>query len=317
MGFEDCRRPGPGPLEPRTRTVWLGPASASAATTGGPSCLRGRPAGRRGPGGIPGGVRARGAAGPLAVPGRHMRRSPIALAECLSRASMCLARRRSATSTSWRSDETGPFVARRHGSAAAQPPGRLPDRPRDRPGRHGGRLRGRAGLAGPAGGAQGPAVRRGDGPPAGAAVPGRGPGRRPPAPPAHRADLRRGLRAGVHYYAMQLIDGQSLAAVIAELATCKAGVWARIPTQPGPGRHRARGLDLPSTTRPAGADSPRPGRFFRDVARLGIQAAEALEHAHPWASSTATSSRPTCCSTTTAQLWVADFGLARLQGDRA
>ena len=44
-------------------------------------------------------------------------------------------------------------------------------------------------------GAEGPAVRRGAGPPADPAVPGRGPGRRLPAPPAHRPGARRRLRA--------------------------------------------------------------------------------------------------------------------------
>ncbi len=48
---------------------------------------------------------------------------------------------------------------------------------------------------------------------------------------------------------------------------------------------------------------------------LGIQAAEALDTPTSRASSTATSSRPTCWSTRRGNLWVTDFGLARLQGD--
>ena len=82
---------------------------------------------------------------------------------------------------------------------------RLPDPPRDRPGRHGGGLRGRADLAGPPRGAEGPAgarVRRPDGP---GAVPPRGPRRGPAAPHQHRAGLRGGpgrrrplLRHAVH-----------------------------------------------------------------------------------------------------------------------
>ena len=54
--------------------------------------------------------------------------------------------------------------------------GRLPDRPRGRPRRHGHRLRGGADVAGPAGGAEGAAVRGHDGPAAIAALPERGPG---------------------------------------------------------------------------------------------------------------------------------------------
>ena len=83
--------------------------------------------------------------------------------------------------------------------------GRLPDPPRDRPGRHGGGVRGRADLAGPPRGAQGPAaagVGRPDGP---GAVPPRGPRRGQAAPHQHRAGLRGGpgrgrplLRHAVH-----------------------------------------------------------------------------------------------------------------------
>ena len=52
-----------------------------------------------------------------------------------------------------------PVRRRRAGRRPGDPPARrLPDPPRGRPGRHGRRLRGRAGLAGPARGAEGPAA---------------------------------------------------------------------------------------------------------------------------------------------------------------
>ena len=72
---------------------------------------------------------------------------------------------------------------------------RLPHRPRDRPRRHGGGLRGRADLARPPRGAQGPAVRGGARPPPAAALPERGPGRGPAAPHPHRAGLLASARA--------------------------------------------------------------------------------------------------------------------------
>ena len=92
--------------------------------------------------------------------------------------------------------------SRRDAAGAA---GRLPHPPRGRPRRHGRRLRGRAGVARPARGAEGPArcgaVRR----QAGAALPARGAGRGAAAPHQHRAGLRRGpgrraslLRHAVH-----------------------------------------------------------------------------------------------------------------------
>ena len=71
------------------------------------------------------------------------------------------------------------------------PARRLPHPPRGRAGGHGRGLRGRAGLARAPGRLEGPPVRGGDRPQAAPAVPDRGPGGRPTAPPSHRADLRR------------------------------------------------------------------------------------------------------------------------------
>ena len=81
-------------------------------------------------------------------------------------------------------------AGRRLDLAAAVAGGRLPDRPRDRPRRHGGRLRGRAGLARPPGGPEGPALAGGPGRHDAGAVPPRGPRLGPAAPHQHRAGLR-------------------------------------------------------------------------------------------------------------------------------
>src|SRR5262245_55457539 len=85
-----------------------------------------------------------------------------------------------------------------------------------------------------------------------------------------------GTDRGVHYYAMQLIDGQTLAALIAELRQQEGlAPVALPPTVPA-----AADPD----TRPVAALSTEGltfGRaFFRAAADLGEQAAEALEHAH-------------------------------------
>jgi len=93
-----------------------------------------------------------------------------------------------------------------------------------------------------------------------------------------------GVERGVHYYAMQFIEGQSLAALIAEL---------RQPAAPGAAAEStAQAVATISRER-----TGQSRRYFQRVARLGKQAAEALEHAHHLESSTATSSPPTCCST--------------------
>src|SRR5262249_22125234 len=75
-----------------------------------------------------------------------------------------------------------------------------------------------------------------------------------------------GCERGVHCYAMQLIDGQSLADVIAALRREGA------PAAPGAATAPAAALATErSTNRRA---------YFESVARLGVQAAEALDHAH-------------------------------------
>src|SRR5262249_2636784 len=106
-----------------------------------------------------------------------------------------------------------------------------------------------------------------------------------------------GCERGVHYYAMQFIEGQTLAAIIGELRALEGSG----ETEPTPARESAPSLagrmasgELapaepappvpPATAKPpTGALSPTSTRsraFFRTVADLGIQAAEAIEHAH-------------------------------------
>src|SRR5262249_31084755 len=94
--------------------------------------------------------------------------------------------------------------------------------------------------------------------------------------PVHAVGCERGL----HYYAMQFIDGRTLAEVIEGL---RGGRVAAAPTEVhGPGGGSPGPQD--GGTAPAAALSTegpvRGAEFFRGVARLGIQAAEALEHAH-------------------------------------
>src|SRR5437879_5519177 len=104
-----------------------------------------------------------------------------------------------------------------------------------------------------------------------------------------------GYERGVHYYAMQFIDGQTVAQVIADL---KLHIAPPTPA-PAAGAHGSRAQDHIAATAayPQDADAPsavaqttRAGlstshstkdpTFFRTVAHLGIQAAQALEHSH-------------------------------------
>jgi Flp pilus assembly protein TadD/serine/threonine protein kinase len=162
-----------------------------------------------------------------------------------------------------------------------------------------------------------------------------------------------GCERGVHYYAMQFIEGQTLAALIAELrqsagrdpapeggqnappsgpvsrmlctdaAAAQAGGAG--PQRTGPYLPEAAPTRVGDTTlgRAKSGSSVRslksPG-FFRAVAQLGIQAAEALEHAHQLGvvhrdikPGNLLVQGEAGASTPGVRLWVTDFGLAHCQ----
>jgi WD40 repeat protein/serine/threonine protein kinase len=201
-----------------------------------------------------------------------------------------------------------------------------------------------------------------------------------------------GCEQGVHYYAMQFIEGQSLAEVIRELRKaeaneldrrsplttnhspirgdgapgqspliCPSDIFSRrgegasegealepgeraahesaesgalvpnlnpnlypVPVRnPNPNRNRAPALTpaparTPPPTRsgqPTRPDSTRNRAYFRNVARLGIEAAEALEHAHQEGIIHRDIKPANLMVDAKGHLWVTDFGLARLQSD--
>jgi serine/threonine protein kinase len=180
-----------------------------------------------------------------------------------------------------------------------------------------------------------------------------------------------GCERGVYYYAMQFIDGQTLAELIAELrqrarreastealarapevpAAAEAGAQEARPAEgSGPGGSptgpcllpalssgaTGSGAAVPPFVRPCcppGAPALPPAEtvrraaatlatectsdsplFFRTAARLGVQAAEALEHAHQRDITHRDIKPGNLMVDRQGHLWVTDFGLAHVQG---
>jgi serine/threonine protein kinase/tetratricopeptide (TPR) repeat protein len=132
-----------------------------------------------------------------------------------------------------------------------------------------------------------------------------------------------GSDRGVHYYAMQFIDGQSLAALVTGLRR-QAG---REPVDEPPGQDGSSGAGAAEPAPPAaetvaaahetfaGEHAPDSREYFRSVARLGVQAALALEHAHQLGVVHRDIKPANLLLDSRAHLWVTDFGLARCQSE--
>lgn len=154
-----------------------------------------------------------------------------------------------------------------------------------------------------------------------------------------------GQERGVHYYAMQFIDGQTLAQFIDQ----QKGTGSQAKEQPEPAAKLPATADQTQPYQPKNEETPEtpeklakennaaavgtPSKstvvakhstqkssikdkaYFQNVARLGIQAAEALEHAHSLGIVHRDIKPGNLMLDERGELWVTDFGLARTAAD--
>jgi WD40 repeat protein/serine/threonine protein kinase len=147
-----------------------------------------------------------------------------------------------------------------------------------------------------------------------------------------------GVERGVHYYAMQLIEGQSLAQVVEQLRgnnDASSSMLDAGSNKTSSIQHPASSIDTQPIARLTTLPDFSSKEYYRSVAQLGIQAAEALDHAHQNGilhRDIKPANLLVECSQCshhaprdekhhaerdayTLKLWITDFGLARMEQD--
>ncbi len=139
-----------------------------------------------------------------------------------------------------------------------------------------------------------------------------------------------GSERGIHYYSMQLIEGQSLDDVISQLRESRTdpfsvGMHAEIESNRGqPNQTRSRKADAPTQNADVNPSKPTVANcfttcksvesrgFLHSVSEIGRQAAEALHYSHENGVVHRDIKPSNLMLDGNSQLWITDFGLARI-----
>jgi tetratricopeptide (TPR) repeat protein/serine/threonine protein kinase len=124
-----------------------------------------------------------------------------------------------------------------------------------------------------------------------------------------------GQDRGVHYYGMQFIDGWTLAEFLAYQRGSPPDRSDQPTTAPSPPAPDQPAAETAVAAAGTTAQLPRDAAEFRRIAKWGIQAAQALEHAHSLGIVHRDIKPGNLMLDSQGKLWITDFGLARTLAD--
>lgn len=127
-----------------------------------------------------------------------------------------------------------------------------------------------------------------------------------------------GSDRGVHFYAMQLIDGRTLAELIDCMRTKNGNAKASVVNAKASSDQERPGKNQDTIARHStvlDSSIPERQRYYRNTVRMAHQAALAVEHAHQYGVVHRDIKPANLLLDSAGKTWVTDFGLAQIQNE--